>query len=50
MTVLGEVIWVRKEEEVSGKAKLPPGMGVKFLDPEVNDIKRIIRILSQTLR
>ena len=50
MTVLGEIIWVRKEEEVSDKGKLPPGMGVRFLDPEVNDIKRIIRILSQTLR
>jgi uncharacterized protein (TIGR02266 family) len=50
MTVLGEVIWVRKEDDAKEKAKQPPGMGVRFLDPDVNDIKRIIRILSQTLR
>lgn len=49
MEVLGQVMWVRKEEEVRDQAKQPPGMGIKFLNPSADNLKRIINILSQSL-
>ena len=47
LEVAGEVMWSHEEEkEISGKT-FPPGMGVKFLDPSTDNIKRIISVLSQ---
>lgn len=47
LEVMGEVMWCHGEErEISGKV-FPPGMGVKFLDPSTENIKRIIKVLSQ---
>lgn len=40
-----EVTWIRKEEKVTQKAKLPPGMGVRFLNFSPEDKKRIEKIL-----
>ena len=42
-----EVIWTNREERMTPEGKLPPGMGVKFLNPSNEDIERIINILSQ---
>ena len=48
LEVFGEVMWSHQvEAEVSGKV-FPPGMGVKFVNPSVESIKRIISVLSQT--
>ncbi|RLA94526.1 MAG: hypothetical protein DRG25_02305 [Deltaproteobacteria bacterium] len=43
-----EVAWIRTEEKETPKEKLPPGMGIKFLDLSPEGKKRINQILRQT--
>jgi type IV pilus assembly protein PilZ len=50
LELFSEVIWIRKEEQVTPKGTYPPGMGVKFLNPSTEDIKRIISVLSQSMK
>ena len=49
LEVRGEVVWTSKEERVTPEGKLPPGMGVKFLNSSNQDIERIINVLSDTV-
>jgi len=49
LEVSGEVIWTSKEERVTRDGKLPPGMGIKFLNPSYEDIERIINVLTDTI-
>ena len=49
LEVSGEVIWASKEERVTPEGKLPPGMGVKFLNSSNEDIERIISVLTDTI-
>ena len=50
LELFGEVIWIRREEQVTEKGPYPPGMGVKFLNPSTEDIKRIIHVLSDSMK
>jgi len=49
MEVSGEVTWNRKEAEETPEGKMPPGMGVKFLDLSKGNVQRIIAVLNRTL-
>jgi len=49
LEVTGKVVWASREERVTPDGKLPPGMGVKFLNPSYEDIERIINVLSDTI-
>jgi uncharacterized protein (TIGR02266 family) len=49
LEVSGKVVWSSKEERVTAEGKLPPGMGIKFLNLAKEDIERIINVLSDTL-
>lgn len=49
LEVTGKVVWASREERVTPEGKLPPGMGVKFLNPSYEDIERIINVLSDTM-
>lgn len=44
-----EVIWSREEEQGTPTEKLPPGMGVKFLNLSKENIERLINILDRSL-
>jgi len=49
LEVRGEVVWTSKLERVTPDGKLPPGMGIKFLDLTKEGIERIINVLSDTI-
>ena len=49
LEVTGEIVWASSEERATPEGKMPPGMGVKFLNPSYEDIERIINVLSDTI-
>ena len=49
LEVFCEVAWVREEERVTPKGKLPAGMGLKFVNPPKEVIDKILGILRQSL-
>ena len=48
LDVTGEVIWSSREKTATSERSYPPGMGVKFINPSTEGIKRIISVLIQT--
>ena len=50
LEVTGEVMWVRREEEDTPEGKLPPGMGLRFLNLSKEARERIIGTLTRALR
>ena len=48
MELCCEVMWSRKEEEVTPEGTLPPGMGMKFLSLSTEDKQRLINVLTRT--
>ena len=52
LEVVCEVAWVRKEERITIKGKLPPGMGVRFVNPtqEAKTYKMIRRGWPPTIK
>ena len=48
LKVFGKVIWCIREDLVTPERKIPPGMGIKFLNLSKKDKERIISVLSQS--
>jgi type IV pilus assembly protein PilZ len=49
LEILGEVAWINREELVTPERKIPPGMGVRFLNLSKEHITTLINILRQAL-
>jgi uncharacterized protein (TIGR02266 family) len=47
LDVTGEVVWVRREEELTPEGRLPVGMGLRFLDLSKEARERIIGIINR---
>ena len=47
LEVAGQVAWSSNEKRLTPMGKLPPGMGIKFLDLSHADAERIHRVLMQ---
>ena len=44
-----EVAWIRKEKDITPQAKSPPGMGLKFVNPEKEVSEKFLSVLRGTL-